>query len=86
MLCLSCRHSMVVNRLSAGMDCQIFCDQLTSDMGRTKINRKVTECSEYHEKSSPARYELESIAWVLRTDDARKVVGFVHASKLKHDE
>ena len=42
----------------------------------------MTDCNEYLHRNHPSLYEMESIAWVLRTDASRQRIGFVRARDL----
>jgi hypothetical protein len=59
----------------------VECARLASGHGR--IHFPVTSCTEYLHRNHPSLYDMESIAWVLRTDASRKRIGFVRARDLK---
>jgi len=48
------------------------------------MTSKVIECSKYRLKNAPDRYDLEKIAWILRTDPTRTKVGFVLPGTAEH--
>jgi len=50
------------------------------------ISFAVTSCSEYVHRAHPSIYQMEEIAWVLRSSPNGKKIGFVQARKLKDDE
>ena len=82
-LCESCRWATVIR--GPRMNNEIVeCAQL-SFSGR-RVTFPVTSCSRYHDRNHPSVEEMETIAWVLRTDPRRNQVGFVHSSKLTHEE
>jgi hypothetical protein len=49
----------------------------------SRIPFPVSACSGYSDRRHPTVYEMEDIAWVLRTDARRKTIGFVQARELK---
>jgi len=46
----------------------------------------VTRCTKYLHRNQPSLYEMESIAWVLRTDESRRHIGFVRAPDVQPGE
>ena len=70
-LCLSCRSASVV-RGQRDTDCIIQCQELSARVGFS-----VTSCSEYVHHNHPSRWDLEQIAWILKTDLKRNQIGFV---------
>jgi hypothetical protein len=56
--------------------------RLLSDR-ESRIPFPVSACSGYSDRRHPTVYEMEDIAWVLRTDPHRKSIGFVQARELK---
>jgi|SRR5579872_1837706 hypothetical protein len=42
---------------------------------------KVSCCTDYHDKRVPSRRDMEEIAWIIRTKDVNRQVGFTNASK-----
>ena len=82
-LCESCRWSTVIHGPRLGNEI-VECDQL--GYRDRRVSFPVMSCTRYSDRSQPSIQEMESIAWVLRTDPLRKQIGFVHASKLTDDE
>ena len=82
-LCESCRWSTVIRGPKLGNEI-VECGQLSWPERRVPF--PVTSCSRYHDRSQPSVEEMETIAWILRTDARRNQVGFVHSSKLTHEE
>jgi hypothetical protein len=81
-LCSSCRHSTIIKGARLG-------DEIVSCGVRytpSRIVFPVTSCSEYVHRAHPSLYQMEEIAWVLRSSPNRKTVGFVEARRLKDDE
>jgi hypothetical protein len=62
----------------------VECSQLS--FRNQRVPFPVTSCSQYHDRNHPTVPDMESIAWVLRTDARRNQVGFVHSSKLADEE
>lgn len=75
-LCGSCDRA-TVTRYIGGL--RIFCNAWEREM-----TSKVIECSKYRLKNAPDRYDLEKIAWILRTDPTRTKVGFVLPGTAEH--
>jgi hypothetical protein len=78
-LCHTCRFATIIKgqRLR---DEIIECSRLSD---RSRINFTVTSCSAYGDRRRASLYEMEEIAWVLRSDPRRNEIGFVHAKTLK---
>ena len=53
---------------------------------RDEIRFPVTSCTGYSDRRCASLYDLEDIAWVLRSDARTKNIGFVRARDLKHDD
>lgn len=51
-----------------------------------RITFKVTQCSDWDDKNHASIYEMESIAWVLRTDGKASKIGFVQPKDLSDEE
>lgn len=79
-LCTTCKYATVVRGRSLQEEI-IECSQLASGHGRIRFT--VTQCTEYLHRNHPTLHEMESIAWVLRTDASRKSIGFVRSRDLK---
>ena len=79
-LCLTCRHATVVQGPSL-QDRIVNCGVLSD--GDSRIPFPVSACSGYSDRRHPTLYEMEDIAWVLRTDPRRKTIGFVQARELR---
>jgi len=78
-LCLTCRHATIVKGRSLN-DEIIECDRLSDG---TRITFSVTSCSEYADRRRASLYEMEQIAWILRSDPKKNTIGFVKASELR---
>jgi hypothetical protein len=82
-LCSSCSFAAVVKGARLG-------DEITRcghyAIRPRDISFAVTSCSEYVHRAHPSIYQMEEIAWVLRSSPNGKKIGFVQARKLKDDE
>ena len=76
-LCHSCKHALVVKGSRAG-DEIIQCARVEE-----RITFPVTSCTGYVDRQHPSLYDMEDIAWVLRTDAKRNEIGFVRSKDLK---
>jgi hypothetical protein len=81
-LCSSCRYALVVKGARLG-DEIVRCTNLGTE---TRLPFPVTSCSAYEDRSMPSLWNMEQIAWVLRSSPGGKKVGFVEARKLSHQE
>jgi hypothetical protein len=72
-LCLTCRFATIVKGSRLGDDI-VHCGAV-----RDRIGFAVTSCTEFVERNHPSLYEMEDMAWVLRSDPKRNQVGFVPA-------
>ena len=82
-LCDTCR-SGVVRRGAADSDEQIYCTIVERE-----VRTRVVECNRYVDRTQPSLWDLRQIAWVLRTDNKRRAIGFVPAKeweRLNEDE
>ena len=80
-LCSSCRYALVVKGARLG-DEIVRCNAL----GGQRLRFPVTSCSAYENRAQPTLWQMEEIAWVLRSSPRGKKVGFVEARKLGDDE
>ena len=79
-LCHTCRNATVVLGTSARHEI-IECSVLEA-----RITFPVTFCNRYVHRSHPTLWEMEDIAWILRTDARRAQIGFVRSKDLKPGE
>ncbi len=79
-LCSTCRFATIIkgHRLR---DEIVECSRLSDDCRR--ITFCVTSCTAYADRRQASLYDMEEMAWVLRSDPRRKQIGFVHARSLK---
>ena len=48
------------------------------------VTFKVSQCTDYNDKRDPSKADMESIAWIIRTKDINRPMGF--SSKEDRDE
>ncbi|SRR5260221_298578 len=82
-LCLSCKHAILVRGEKLSQE-YVECEALYSHM--SPIRTKITSCSAHIDKNHPSLRELEDMAWVLRTDNRTRKIGFVPSKDLKAPE
>jgi hypothetical protein len=82
-LCVTCRYATVIAGRSLREEI-VECSQLADGHGR--ITFPVMRCTKYLHRNHPSLYEMESIAWVLRTDANRRQIGFVRSRDLEPGE
>lgn len=82
-LCATCRYATVVKGARL-RDEIVECARLSE--GHNRIRFPVISCTGYVHRTHPSIHEMEEIAWILRTDAARKRIGFVQARDLKPRE
>jgi hypothetical protein len=46
---------------------------------------KVSTCSDYHDKRVPSKADMEEIAWIIRTKDVNRPVGFTR-KEMEYEE
>ncbi len=71
-LCLSCRHATIIR--GRNLHEIVDCGRLSQDDSR--ITFPVTFCSGYSDRRQPTVFQMEQIAWVLRSDATKKPIGF----------
>ena len=78
-LCHTCRFATILKgqRLR---DEIVECSRLSE---HSRVTFAVTACSAYSDRRRASIYEMEEIAWILRSDPRRKTIGFVEAKALK---
>lgn len=82
-LCLSCRCSQVTHGQSLDEDI-VLCHNRGSEPWRVRI--RVSECSDYEDKSLSPLWEMEKIAWRVSADKLSGRIGFLDPKqyKVKH--
>lgn len=81
-LCNTCRSATII-RGSRLTDEIISCGKRVI---LDQIHFPVASCTGYSDRSLPSLYDLEDIAWVLRSDARTKKIGFVRARDLNASE
>jgi hypothetical protein len=76
-LCHDCKHATVVQGTISRHEI-VECTVLDA-----RITFPVTFCNKHLHRSHPTLWEMEDIAWVLRTDAKRGQIGFVRSKDLK---
>jgi hypothetical protein len=82
-LCATCRFATVTRGRTLREEL-VFCGRMPFTERRVKF--PVTACSEYSDRRHPTLWQMEEIAWVLRSNPSRKTIGFVEARRLKEEE
>jgi len=47
---------------------------------------KVSYCTDYNDKRVPSKADMEEIAWIIRTKDVNRQVGFAHNGEPEPEE
>jgi hypothetical protein len=78
-LCATCRFATIIKgqRLR---DEIVECSRLSD---HARIQFRVSSCTAYSDRRRASIYEMEEIAWILRSDPRRNEIGFVQARTLK---
>lgn len=71
-LCRTCRWAHIQRGFRQSEE-TIFCEYATL----RRVHFKVAECTDYIDKTVPSRSEMESIAYLINVQPARKRSGFV---------
>lgn len=82
-LCHTCRWATIVRgpRLSHEI---VACSMLADRDNRVRF--PVVSCTSYSDRSRTSLRDMEDVAWILRSDERRKQIGFVRARDLKPRE
>ena len=85
-LCNSCYWAHIQRGFAESEEI-IFCAFLTPTR---LVPFKVSTCTDYNDKRVPSRKDMEEIAWIIRTKDVNRQVGFTkdlaNAESEKEDE
>jgi hypothetical protein len=78
-LCATCRFATIIKgqRLR---DEIVECSRLSD---HARITFRVSSCTAYADRRHASIYEMEEMAWLLRSDPKRNEIGFVQARTLK---
>ncbi len=47
---------------------------------------KVSQCTDYNDKRVPSKADMEEIAWIIRTKDVSRQVGFTKETEAEQEE
>jgi hypothetical protein len=72
-LCRTCQFAVYIKGHSVS-DVQLYCRMIPMESG---MAREAYECSMYADKRMPSLELMHKTGWVLRTDEFKKVIGFV---------
>jgi hypothetical protein len=72
-LCSSCRWGLVLVTDLGRQQTRCGC----FEAGHKLIEVHVVKCSQYDDKAAPQMYQLEEIAWKVKTDKQGQSIGFV---------
>ena len=75
-LCSTCRNATIVQGRTESEQI-IECSELARSR---RMPFAVRTCTEYDDRRMPSRWDMEQIAWVLRTDTKTRSVGFTKPS------
>lgn len=81
-LCAGCRDAQTVEYADGQTD--VWCH--TRGMEPRLVAKPVRRCNDFDDRSQPARYQMEKIAWTVRTDKSGQTVGFAPPKKKDDDE
>ena len=81
-LCTTCRSATIIRGTRLSDEIVACGKRMISD----RITFAVASCAGYSDRRSPSLYDLEDVAWVLRSDARTKKIGFVRARDLKPAE
>jgi hypothetical protein len=71
----------VVRRGAADSDEHVYCTLIERE-----VRTRVVECNRYTDRTQPSLWNLQQIAWVLRTDSKRQKLGFIHARDWEREQ
>ena len=72
-LCGSCRYATIAKTVNA--DFLITCSWFDN------IRGPIVLCSKYDDRRLPSLQDMQRTAWILQTDENRKLIGFVSNRK-----
>lgn len=78
-LCRTCRQATYMRGNGAGQ--MILLCHMTSPAIRMRW--EAYECNAWDDKTKPSEHDLYRTAWILRTDEFRKSIGFVSPQEWK---
>ena len=81
-LCRTCSRGHIIKGFHANEE-EVYCRTFYFER---EIRFPVCECTFYEDKRLASKDEMESIAWILRTDSPKRRVGFVSPEQLREIE
>src|SRR5205814_3834602 len=78
-LCGSCRHAALAKTINGHFLAR--CDYF----GRS-VREPIATCSKYDDRRLPSIHDMRLTAWILRTDETHKVIGFVSNQKWRRSK
>jgi len=72
-ICRTCRYAHIQRGFRESEEA-IYCDYSFSAL--RKVPFKVADCTDYADRSVPARWELEKIALIINVEPTRRLIGF----------
>ena len=76
-LCNDCRNVLHFTRRNG--EARYYCRSIRT--GILPIPGDIERCSDYEKTNTTSKYDMEQIAWTLRTDKSGRVVGFTPPEK-----
>jgi len=73
-ICRTCRWAQYIRGASVGQEA-LHCARI--EHGPNGMPFEAYECSQYSDKRRPSLETMNETAWILRTDEFRKAIGFV---------
>ena len=82
-LCRTCSNCVRIQG-KAVSETLLYC-KAADELRSIPLPFEAYECTKYRDKRKPNLYSLEKVAWILRSDNRTKTVGFVSpAQKEEH--
>ena len=81
-LCNSCYWAHIQHGFAESEEI-VFCAFLTPTR---LVPFKVSQCTDYNDKRVPSRKDMEDIAWIIRTKDVNRQVGFAKGEEVDDEE
>ncbi|MDE2098309.1 MAG: hypothetical protein KGL39_13735 [Patescibacteria group bacterium] len=80
-LCRTCKYGLTMTG-HGQMEQARFCNFPTMPV---RVYFRLTDCSRYYPATLPWKAEMEEVAWLLRSDEQRRTVGFVSPAEWKKE-
>lgn len=78
-LCATCREAQVFEQ---DHDLTIICNSRRA----FRVLRKVTYCTDYDDRGTPYKHDMERIAWMVTTDKSGMAIGFKPPVRRKDED